>query len=344
MLRTGIVIDPRYEAHDPGPGHPERPARLAALRAALDGCNRRGLIRIEPRSASAEDLTLVHDPGYLGEVAASAHHERFAFDADTWVSAASHDTARRAAGGVLALADAVMAGEVDNGLACVRPPGHHAEADQAMGFCLFNNVAVAARHLQRRHHVERVMIVDWDVHHGNGTQHLFDDDPTVLYLSLHQYPFYPGTGSLHEVGRGPGVGTTVNLPLPAGCGDAEYQQLFEAVVAPVCRRFAPQFVLVSAGFDAHLRDPLGGMRMTDDGYAAICRLLLRVTADVADGRCVAVLEGGYDLTALAGSVLRVVDELGGERLTEPLPTAAAEPRVTEPLIAAHRDRWGLEVR
>jgi len=341
MLRTGIVIDPRYEAHDPGPGHPERPARLAALRAALDGCSRRGLIRIEPRSASAEDLALVHDPGYLGEVAASAHHERFAFDADTWVSAASYETARLAAGGVLALADAVMAGEVDNGLACVRPPGHHAEADRAMGFCLFNNVAVAARHLQRRHHVERVMIVDWDVHHGNGTQHLFDDDPTVLYLSLHQYPFYPGTGSLHEAGRGRGLGATVNLPLPAGCGDAEYLHLFESVVAPVCRRFAPQFVLVSAGFDAHLRDPLGGMRMTDDGYAAICRVLLRAAIEVAGGRCVAVLEGGYDLTALAASVLRVVDELGGERLNEPLPAIRAAESVVGPLIAAHRERWDL---
>ncbi len=341
MLRTGIVIDSRYEAHDPGPGHPERPERIAALRTALDGCNRRGLMRIEPRSASAEDLALVHDPGYLGEVAASALHERFAFDADTWVSAASHDTARLAAGGVLALADAVMAGEVDNGLACVRPPGHHAEAGRAMGFCLFNNVAVAARHLQRRHHVERVMIVDWDVHHGNGTQHLFDADPTVLYLSLHQFPFYPGTGSLHEIGRGRGLGATVNLPLPAGCGDAEYLGLFDAVVAPVCRRFAPQFVLVSAGFDAHLRDPLGGMRMTDDGYAAICRVLLRATTEVAGGRLVAVLEGGYDLAALASSVLRVVDELGGERLGEALPSPDADARVVEPLISAHRERWGL---
>jgi acetoin utilization deacetylase AcuC-like enzyme len=341
MLRTGIVIDPRYQAHDPGPGHPERPARLAALCAALDGCDRGGLMRIEPRRASTEDLALVHDPGYLDEVAASSRHERFAFDADTWVSAASYDTARLAVGGVLALADAVMAGEVDNGIACVRPPGHHAEAGQAMGFCLFNNVAVAARHLQRRHRVERVMIVDWDVHHGNGTQHVFEEEPTVLYLSLHQYPFYPGTGSLHEVGRGPGLGATVNLPLPAGCGDAEYLRLFESAVAPVCRRFAPQFVLVSAGFDAHVRDPLGGMRMTDDGYAAICRVLLRAATEVAGGRWVAVLEGGYDLTALAGSMLRVVDELGGERLREALPSAAADPRVVEPLLAAHRERWNL---
>ena len=342
MLRTGIVIDQRFEAHDPGPGHPERPARLATLRAALEGCDRSRLVRLEPRAATTADLTLVHDAAYLGEVAASAHHERCAFDADTWVSAASHDTARLAAGGVLALVDAVMAGEVDNGFAGVRPPGHHAEADRAMGFCLFNNVAVAARHLQRRHGVERVMIVDWDVHHGNGTQHLFDDDPSVLFLSLHQYPFYPGTGSVHEVGRGAGVGATVNLPLPAGCGDPEYLALFQAVVAPVCRRFAPQVVLVSAGFDAHLRDPLGGMRVTDDGYAGICRILLRAAVEVAGGRCVAVLEGGYDLTALASSALRVVDELGGERLSEPLPAGEADPSVVAPLIAAHRERWGLD--
>jgi acetoin utilization deacetylase AcuC-like enzyme len=341
MLRTGIVIDPRFEAHDSGAGHPERPARITTLSAALVGCSRSGLVRIEPRSASIEELALVHDSDYVGKVAASSRHERFAFDADTWVSSASYETALLAAGGVLALVDAVLAGEVDNGLACVRPPGHHAEAGQAMGFCLFNNVAVAARHLQRRHGVERVMIVDWDVHHGNGTQHLFDDDPTVLYLSLHQYPFYPGTGSLHEIGRGRGAGATVNLPLPAGCGDAEYLRLFESVVAPVCRRFAPQFVLVSAGFDAHLRDPLGGMRMSDGGYAAITRVLLRAVAEVAGHRCVAALEGGYDLTALAGSALRVIDELGGERLSEALPSPAADPHVVDPLIAAHRERWGL---
>jgi acetoin utilization deacetylase AcuC-like enzyme len=185
------------------------------------------------------------------------------------------------------------------------------------------------------------MIVDWDVHHGNGTQHLFDDDPTVLYLSLHQYPFYPGTGSVHELGRGAGAGATVNLPRPAGCGDAEYLRLFEAIVAPVCRRFVPDFVLISAGFDAHRRDPLGGMRMSDDGYAAIARVLLRAAAEVAGHRCVAVLEGGYDLTALSGSVLRVVEEMGGERLSEALPSPAADPRVVDPLIAAHRDRWNL---
>ncbi|HQN96484.1 MAG TPA: histone deacetylase [Thermoanaerobaculales bacterium] len=341
MLRTGIVIDRRYEAHEPGAGHPERPERIAALRAALDGCERGGLLRVEPRAATTEELALVHDPGYLDQVAASAAHQRFAFDGDTWVSSASHHTARLAAGGVLALVDAVMAGEVDNGFACVRPPGHHAEADRAMGFCLFNNVAVAACHLQRRHGLDRVMIVDWDVHHGNGTQHTFDDDPAVLFLSLHQHPFFPGTGGVREVGRGRGEGATVNLPLPAGCGDAEYLRLFESVVDPVCRRFAPQFVLVSAGFDAHRDDPLAGMRMTEQGFGAICRLLLRATAEVAGHRCVAVLEGGYELRALTASVLRVVDELGGERLTEALPSPPADSRVVDPLIAAHRERWGL---
>ena len=309
MLRTGIVVDQRFEAHDPGPGHPERPARLATLRAALEGCDRSRLVRLEPRAATTADLTLVHDAAYLGEVAASAHHERFAFDADTWVSAASHDTARLAAGGVLALVDAVMAGEVDNGFAGVRPPGHHAEADRAMGFCLFNNVAVAARHLQRRHGVERVMIVDWDVHHGNGTQHLFDDDPSVLFLSLHQYPFYPGTGSVHEVGRGAGVGATVNLPLPAGCGDPEYLALFQAVVAPVCRRFAPQVVLVSAGFDAHVADPLAHLRVTTAAYAEATRIVGGIAREHAGGRLVSLLEGGYELHALADAVAAHVETL-----------------------------------
>jgi acetoin utilization deacetylase AcuC-like enzyme len=341
MLKTGVLIDPRFEAHDPGDWHPERPERIAALRAALDGTRRDGLVAVEPRSASDEDLGLVHAPGYVAAVAASSRHERYAFDPDTWVSPASHATARLATGGVLAVVDAVMAGEIDNGFAFVRPPGHHAESDHARGFCLFNSIAVAARHLQRRHAIERVMIVDWDVHHGNGTQHAFEDDPSVLYLSLHQFPFYPGTGALGEVGRGAGTGTTVNLPLPAGCGDPESLELFQRVVSPVCRHWQPQFVLVSAGFDGHVRDPLAGMRMTTDGYGAICRVLLRACREVAGDRVAAVLEGGYDLAALTACAIRVLDEMAGEHLDEPLPDTQADPMVVERLVAAHRARWNL---
>jgi len=341
MLRTGVLIDPRYRAHDPGDWHPERPERIAALQAALEGFERPDLLPVAPRTATDDDLALVHDRRYLEMVAESSRHERFAFDPDTWVSPASHATARLAAGGVLAMVDAVIAGEIDNGFAFVRPPGHHAEADHARGFCLLNSIAVAARHLQRRHGLERVMIVDWDVHHGNGTQHVLEDDPAVLYLSLHQFPHFPGTGSLAEVGRGRGSGFTVNLPLPAGCGDGEHQWLFSRVVDPICRQFEPQFVLVSAGFDGHRRDPLAGMRMSADGYGAICRILLRACSAVAANRCVAVLEGGYDLTALTTCALRVLDEMGGERLGEPLPDVQADTGIVEPLIRAHRQYWDL---
>ncbi len=341
MLRTGVVLDPRYHDHQPGPGHPERPQRVGVLLAAVERCSRLALERVPPRAATRDDLELVHSPGHVDQVAATAGTPGDAFDADTPVSARSHETALLAVGGVLELVDAVLAGEVGNGLALVRPPGHHAEADRAMGFCLFNNVAVAAEHARRRHGLERVLVVDWDVHHGNGTQHAFADDAGLLYVSTHQYPFYPGTGAPEEVGSGQGAGFTVNLPLPAGCGDDEYLYLFEQVVDPVCRQYRPQLVLVSAGFDAHLRDPLGGMRVSTEGYGLMARVLLRVARDHAAGRLVAVLEGGYDLEALTASVERVLTEMAGDHLDEPLPRRGA-PSAYLPRIRAAAGRfWEL---
>jgi acetoin utilization deacetylase AcuC-like enzyme len=236
--------------------------------------------------------------------------------------------------------DRIMDGEVDNGFAMVRPPGHHAEADHPMGFCLFNNVAVAARYLHERHDLRRVMIVDWDVHHGNGTQHVFEEDPGVLFCSLHQYPFYPGTGAAHEVGRGEAEGRTLNIPLPGGCGDSHYTAACEQVVLPVCRQFEPDFVLISAGFDAHLRDPLAGMRVSNEGFASMARRLLRVIAEVSDGRCAAVLEGGYDLQALSGSVLAVLEELGSTPTPEPdVPTE--EDTFLHGVLDIQRRYWDL---
>ena len=219
-MRTALVIDDRFQAHDPGPGHPESPARIRAILDALAQYQRSGL---------------VHAPSHIAHVAATAGRPRYAFDADTPTSARSFDTALLAAGGYLALVEAIMAGEVENGFAFVRPPGHHAEPDRAMGFCLFNNVAIAARHLQQRFGIRRVLIVDWDVHHGNGTQDAFFADPDVLYVSAHQYPFYPGTGALDETGEGAGRGFNVNLPLPAGAGDAEYAQLYRQIAAPILK-------------------------------------------------------------------------------------------------------------
>jgi acetoin utilization deacetylase AcuC-like enzyme len=330
-MTTGIVLDERYTHHDTGPGHPERPARIEVLLSSID--DPPGVRRIEPRRATADEITLVHDGRFFEAVAATSGVARAAFDADTPVSAESFDTACLATGGVLGLIDDVMAGAVDNGFAMVRPPGHHAERDRAMGFCLFNNIAVGAAYLRRRYGLERILIMDWDVHHGNGTEHAFYRDPGVLFISTHRYPFYPGTGALDEVGAGDGVGYTVNIPFPGGFGDAEYEAAFEAVVAPIAEEYDPQFVLISAGFDPHARDPLGGMAVTEAGFARMGRSLLGVAARCADRRCVAVLEGGYDLDAIRNSSAAVLSQLMGS--TTAIPETGAASRAA-PLIDAVR--------
>ncbi len=319
MLRTGIVLDSRYQNHFTGRNHPERPARIGALLNLVETYQRAGLKRFEPRLATPQEIALIHEPSHIDRVAATAQQERFAFDADTSVSAQSYDTALLATGGLLTLLEAVMTREIDNGFALVRPPGHHAERNRAMGFCLFNSAAIGAQYLKEKFGLKRVLVMDWDIHHGNGTQHSFYDDPSVLYVSTHQYPYYPGTGAAEEAGRGPGEGYTVNLPLPAGYGDEEYLELFQTVIEPICRQFEPEFVLISAGFDAHARDPLGGMVVTAEGFGLMARLLLRVARDHAQGRCAAILEGGYDLEGLQSSTRRVLDEMNGEALDVSLP-------------------------
>jgi len=335
---TAIVIDPRYTEHDTGPGHPERPERLATLLELAEHLGDE-FRTIDARPASGDELSLVHDPAYIEEVAKTQQRERYAFDADTPTSPRSYETARLAAGGFLALLDAVMAGEERNGFAFVRPPGHHAERHRAMGFCLFNNVAVGAAYLRRRYGLERILVVDWDLHHGNGTQHMFERDPGILYVSTHQYPFYPGTGAADEVGDGDGAGFTVNVPLPAGCGDAEYIDAFERLVVPVAQRYEPEFVLLSAGFDAHARDPLGGMQVTEGGFRSLARMMLGVADESAQGRCAAILEGGYDLQAIRSSAAAVLDEMRGSQ--QPLPPqepSRAAPLVDQ-LIKLQRNFW-----
>jgi acetoin utilization deacetylase AcuC-like enzyme len=343
MLRTAVVIDERYEEHETGHGHPERAERVAVLRNLIDSPDRAGLIRVEPRPAAPDELALVHTEEHLKRVAGTAGAGPQALDADTPVSSRSYETALLASGGLLALVDSILAGEADNGFALVRPPGHHAEADRAMGFCLFNSVAIAARSLQERFGLDRVLIVDWDVHHGNGTQHSFADDPGVLYVSTHQHPFYPGTGAIDEVGAGDGESFTLNVPMPAGCGDSEYLDAFVRVIDPVCRQFEPQFVLVSAGFDAHLRDPLASMRVSEEGFGCLARVLLRIAAEHAGGRFAAVLEGGYDLDALSGSVARVLDEMKGERMDEALPAITADCPAVPRVAQVHGRYWDLSV-
>ncbi len=329
LTPTGLVIDPRYEEHDTGRGHPERPERIRVLLPLADEADE-SLRLIAARPASGDELALVHDGAYVEEVAATQHREHFAFDADTQTSRLSYATACLAAGGFLALLDSIMAGDITTGLACVRPPGHHAERHHAMGFCLFNNVAVGAEYLRRRHGLERVLVLDWDLHHGNGTQHMFEHDPGVLYVSTHQYPYYPGTGAMDESGCDDGEGYTVNLPFPAGCGDAEYIDAFRRIVEPIAQLYEPQIILISAGFDAHARDPLGGMEVSEAGFRAMTRILLDVAREHAGGRCAAILEGGYDLQAIRNSTLAVMHELGAQE--RQLLDAPAPDRRLEPLI------------
>jgi len=310
MRKTMLVTDRRYMNHFAGPVHPERPGRIAAMIEMAEGLKRSALKHAAPRPASVEELMLCHSQEYVAAVERTGQQERSDFDPDTHGSAETWATAILAAGGVLTALEAVLDGEVNNAFAIVRPPGHHALPGRAMGFCFFNNVGIAASWLIKIRQMRRVLVVDWDVHHGNGTQEIFYALPEVLYMSTHQYPFYPGTGWLDEIGVGTGAGFTVNAPLPAGFGNSEYLRVFDQLLLPIARQFKPEFVLISAGFDAHFRDPLGGMQVTEDGFLEMTRRLQRLADECCDGKMVAALEGGYDLQALAESGRIVIDELG----------------------------------
>lgn len=336
---VGVIEDSRFREHRAPSGHPERPERLTAVHEAIAE-RADALLRRTPRAAEDDELLRVHDRAHLEHVKAAVARAPARLDADTYVSAESLAVARLAAGSAVDLALDVASGALRSGFAAVRPPGHHAEPDRAMGFCLFNNVAVAARALQQQAGMSRILIVDWDVHHGNGTQHSFSREPGVLFVSTHRWPFYPGTGALDEDGEGDGRGFTVNLPFPGGFGDAEYAEAFDAVVAPLALEYEPQLILISAGFDPHRRDPLGGMAVSEAGFAAMARSLCAVAERVCDGRVVAVLEGGYDLRATRDSAEAVLDVLCG-RVVPPPPPAA--PSHAGPLIEAvkrqHGDQW-----
>ena len=299
-MRVGLYDDPIFREHDAGPGHPERPERLDAFRRGLREAGlEAGLTPLSVRPASPDELLRVHTPRHVAQIEATEGQNR-RLDPDTAASPRSHAAALRAAGAVVDAVDRVLGGELDRALCAVRPPGHHATADRAMGFCLFNNVAVGAAHALARG-LERVAVVDFDVHHGNGTQDIFWRDPRVLYVSSHQYPYYPGTGAVDEVGEGEGRGFTVNLPMPAGLGDTDYARAYREVVEPIARAFDPQLVLVSAGFDAHAKDPLAGMAVTREGFALLADVCVGLADGAAKGRVVAVFEGGYDLDGIAES-------------------------------------------
>ncbi len=309
VTRTlGLVEDPRYGQHRGPPGHPERPERLAAVAHAL-ATRREPMARIAARPASDAEILTVHPVEHLQRLEEAVRRAPVHLDPDTYVGSASFHVARLAAGGAVDAADAVARGRVPVALAAVRPPGHHAEAVRAMGFCLLNNVAIAARALQRSHAVERILVVDWDVHHGNGTQHVFEEDRDVLYFSAHQYPFYPGTGAAKEAGRGRGLGATVNVPLPAGCGDPEWVGVLRRVLVPIAQRFRPQVVLVSCGFDAHAEDPLGAMQVSNAGFREMAHVVRALADELCEGRLALVLEGGYAPGGLAGGTSAVLDAL-----------------------------------
>jgi acetoin utilization deacetylase AcuC-like enzyme len=301
MRPTGFILHPRCLDHDPGRGHPERADRLRAIQARVTASGLASEVEtVEAREATERELTRVHAPEHVARLSAAVRGGGGALDGDTAVSSASFEAALRAAGGTIEACERVLAGSWSNAFVAVRPPGHHAEHAQAMGFCLFNNVALAAAAL-RANGVARVAILDWDVHHGNGTQHLFERDPSVFYASLHQAPLYPGTGAASERGLGAGEGTTRNCPLPAGAGEREWLGALEREILPELAAFAPEFVLVSAGFDAHRLDPLAGTNLTEHTFAEMSRRVLELAAEHADGQLVSVLEGGYHLDALAAS-------------------------------------------
>lgn len=276
------------------------------------------MLALRGRDATEDELVRVHTASYLEDLARLAGREG-QLDADTYLAPDSVAAARRAAGDACALVDAILAGEVQRAVALLRPPGHHARPDQAMGFCLLNNVAVAAAHARARG-IERVAIIDWDVHHGNGTQEMFYDDPSVLYVSLHQAPFFPGTGDVDEIGEGDGLGATVNVPLSSGAGDAEYAAAFERIVLPILDEHRPQLLLVSAGYDAHRNDPLASMRLDAGSYARMTEALVGIANRHAAGRIALLLEGGYDLSGLEASLAASLRALSGESLALPSPS------------------------
>jgi acetoin utilization deacetylase AcuC-like enzyme len=312
MNRTGVVKDARYLEHVMDPGHPESPERLRAIYQMLEEEEMRGrpLGKVKPRPATREELEMVHSPAYIDLIASTAGKPYFRLDGDTSTCAKSYEAALLAAGGLLELIKVVMQGKLNNGFALVRPPGHHAERDKAMGFCLFNNVAIGAHYALKNFSLQRILIVDWDVHHGNGTQHSFYEDPRVLYFSTHRYGFfYPGTGAATEVGKGKGEGFNVNVPLSTGTSDTEYGNIFEKFLKPIALEYQPQLILVSAGFDIHYNDPLGGMEVSERGFARMAQILMEIAEATAQGKLALTLEGGYDVVGQRRSVKAVLEEL-----------------------------------
>ncbi len=336
-----LLYDEAMLAHDPGPAHPEQPTRLRAVRDALTENPVPGARWGVPQPAKREFIERVHTAAHIDRIE-SLRGQSAALDVDTAVSPGSVEAVYLGTGAAIDAVTAVVNSNAQRAFALVRPPGHHAEHDRAMGFCLFNNIAIAAAHARAELGCDRVLIVDWDVHHGNGTQQAFYGDPNVLFFSTHQHPLYPGTGASDEIGTGDGAGYTVNVPLPPGFADAEYAAIFRQILVPIADSFAPNLVLVSAGFDAHRNDPLGSMALTDAGFACLCAMVRDIADRHANGRLALFLEGGYDAAALASSVRACIEVLAGSSPQQP--GSRPDPRSDEIINlirAVHASAWPL---
>jgi len=315
MRKTAVYRDDLFVQHQPGFDHPESPDRLRVIYDELDR-EEVGDHFVYPQfdPASQDIIRLNHSPTLVERVADTQGRDHDFLDADTRTSAHSYEAACLAVGALIDAISRMDQGEIDNGFCLVRPPGHHAERDKSMGFCLFNNVAIAARWAAKELGMQRIMIVDWDLHHGNGTQHSFYESDQVLYLSSHQYPYYPGTGALMETGKAAGDGYTINIPLSGGQGDMEFARIYNELVVPVTREYKPDLILISCGFDIYNGDPLGAMQVSADGFAWMTRKMVQVAEEVCDGKLLVTLEGGYNLTGMRDGAMAVLAELCGEKL------------------------------
>jgi len=311
--KTGFVYDPIFLKHETGHWHPECPDRIRHVLATLQKTPEfDNLVHIKPRKATHECLENVHTKEYWHRVREACRRGHEYLDCeDVRICPASFDVALMAAGAGLALADALFDKRIQNGFALIRPPGHHAEVNKAMGFCLFNNIAILVQYCRKKYGIDRIFILDWDVHHGNGTQHIFEKNSSVFYVSLHQYPFYPGTGSQYETGYGDAEGTTLNCPMPAGSGDREYVKVFEKTIIPVMQKFQPELVCISAGFDAHSEDPLAEIQLSTEMYGWMTQQILTMSDALCAGRVLSLLEGGYNLNVLGPCIASHLEALNG---------------------------------
>lgn len=347
MGTTGIVQDPIFMEHMRGFQHVESPQRLEVIYEMVKDHFDGGLPSVPTRQATHDQLAYIHTREYIQRVASTAGKEYVSLDPDTQTSPLSYEAATLAVGGLFNLIDALLNNKIQNGFALVRPPGHHAEANRAMGFCLFNTVALGAEYGRQRHGLEKILIVDWDLHHGNGTQHSFWENSQVLYFSTHQYPYYPGTGAFTEVGGKKAPGFTVNVPLSRGYQDEDFAQIFERILLPIGRQFKPDLILISAGFDTYFQDPLGAMGVTPKGFARMTRILKQLAAEVCQDRLLLALEGGYHLEGLQQSVLAVLQELVGK---SPLSAKEQEPDprpdlpVVEKVWSIQKNYWKRDHR